>query len=422
MRFLAEIPMSHDCIQCTLYSLPKRSAGGNISAAPDNRVFVHRIFILALAAGFVGSTYLGLHLWLMRTGSMVPWSNYVEMRSLHAAVQLYLFFGLFAVGFILQAAPTFLGIEPRCSKLAFAAPLLIVLGVGVEIGSRVLGTADSANGRFPGLVISGAGFALVGLALANVLRRSQSSARAVSFGLPMVVGLMTTAASTLLDPADPRTAVFVLWGGIGSFVFAAGQKFIEGSLGGSGLGRGTAYVFLGLHITTIFLLGAAALMPAQPQFFSLLLPPLALAVLTVFYFGTGLNRSIREIAFKPLAFALHTGFLWAVVGISGLGWPGTTDLVAHTWALGWFAPLVVAVSSQIIGHLSDRPLFRPQTLIGLLILWQAVPLGRGFGHTLPGLQWAVSFAISIVFIAWGFQMAARILAVERKLTKLPTVK
>ena len=101
MRFPAELPMSHDCIQCTLHSLPKRSASGKPLAAPQSRVFVHRIFFLALAAGFAGSTYLGLHLWLMRTGSMVPWSNYIEMRSLHAAVQLYLFFGLFAVGFIL---------------------------------------------------------------------------------------------------------------------------------------------------------------------------------------------------------------------------------------------------------------------------------------------------------------------------------
>ena len=409
--------MSHDCNQCTLYSLPKRlqtgPAAGKFTPGPQDRLFVHRIFFLALIAGFTGSAYLGLHLWLMRSGSMAPWPNYIEMRSLHAAVQLYLFFGLFAVGFILQAAPTFLGVEPNCSKLAVAAPVLIVSGVALEVGIRLSGLPDSAHGKFPGIIISGAGFALVAFALAKVLGQSDRS-RAVSFGLPMITGLTTIAVSTLLDPADPQTAVFALWGGIGSFVFAAAQKFIAGSLGGSTLKPKPALLFLILHMTTILLIGSAIAFPEQPPFFHLLLPAAAMAALAVYYFRTGLYRSIFDATHKPLAFALHTGFFWAAVGIAGLCWPGhLNDLVAHTWALGWFAPLIIVVSSQIVGHLSERELFRPQTLIRLLFLWQLVPLGRGFGHTLPGFQWIVSFVISAVFICWGFQMAARIFQMER---------
>lgn len=117
--------MGDDCHGCTLHALPKRN---QISSPPQ--VFVHRIFFIAILSGLVGGAYLGVHLWLMRNGAMPAWENYFTVRSLHAAIQLYLFFGLFPTGFILQPETAFLGVKSaKTVKVAIAAPALVCFGI-----------------------------------------------------------------------------------------------------------------------------------------------------------------------------------------------------------------------------------------------------------------------------------------------------
>ena len=177
------------CHNCTLYSLPKlgvpRHHGPNLS--------VHRIFFLAAAGGFFGSAYLGLHLWLMRNGEMTPWPAYQQLRTLHSVIQLFAFFGLFAVGFVYQAGPSFLGVTGEKKGAALPAALSVIVGVilsGIMPGSLI------------GPVIIAASFIGSAVYFARLLPRAETR-RKIGFGLFVILGFCSLAAAAILNIAAP---------------------------------------------------------------------------------------------------------------------------------------------------------------------------------------------------------------------------
>jgi hypothetical protein len=390
------------CHNCTLHSLPKlgkpRGHGPIIS--------VHRIFFLAAAGGIFGSAYLGLHLWLMRNGEMTPWPAYLQLRALHSVVQLFAFFGLFAVGFVYQAGPSFLGVGR--GKKGAALPVALAVLTGVIL-----------TGLLPQSVVGPVmiAFSFIGSAwyFAVLLLHAELDRR-LGFGIFVVLGFCSLGAAATLNLELPVVGLFALWAGIGSFVFAAAQKFISGSLGGRQLSARNGLTVFVLHLTTSILILLAATSPQTSENSLPLAGIMGGLTLLVYATATRLDRSIIYISSRPIALAMVGGICWGAAGCWGLtNGSAWADLVLHTWALGWFLPLIIAVSSQIIGHLANRPVLQPRTLIVLLAIWQIVPFGRGFGHsTFSWLPWAVSVTITVVLCPWAFKLFQRIGTIETR--------
>lgn len=402
--------MTDECHNCTLHQLPRKSTPSPGHNAP----FVHRFFLLGLIGGFFGSAYLGVHLWLILHGAMKPWQNYAVFRSLHSSVQIFIFLGLFAAGFSFQAGPAFMGVRPANQAAAKLVPAAIIIGLIVTFA-------------FPaapwGMLICAAGF-FCAAAHFIWLTRFARIERISSFGAFIVFGFLSLGAGAVIQATyysasqavPPLFGLFLLWGGIGSFVFAAAQKFISGSLDGVPLTKANGVVVFILHASTAIAILLSVFDTAHAPYYLNFAAVEGLLALACYAGFTRLYRAVYYLKARPMAVAMVSAFFWAAFGAAALGTAEqNADLVLHTWALGWFMTLIFAVSTQIIGHLSGKVILQPRTLLLMLWIWQLAPLGRGFGHALGSqLHWVTATAVSVVLIVWAVGLIRGIVAIETR--------
>ncbi len=355
-------------------------------------------FLTAIIAGFIGITYLGIHLWLMRTGQITISRDYSHLRTLHAFIQLYLFFGLFILGFILQASPKMLGVSSP-------APRLMLLGIPCIIAGLIL-LAFGVTSTLSQLLISLPFAAAAALLMIRI--RSASAVAKVGIGLFLLEGLITFAIGPWLSSANNWHMLLVFWGGVGAPILGASQQFTNGFLNGKKLS------FAAALSTQFFFLGSIAIgvfLPGSP-WFSLFV----IAAIVSHAMGTKLWRAAALIGSEPLALAFILGKLWVIIGavvlMRGIG---MADNALHLWATGWALALVLSIVPRIVGFLSGKELIGNRALLMLIAGLQLIPLGRGFHFLVPpAFSWVLSVVAGVIYCFWTYLVFVGIYRIVRR--------
>lgn len=376
----------------------KQAADWRTRAA--NGPIADKFFALGAIFAVVGTLMFGLYLWLVLNSILPLEGSYTALRRAHAIIQVYLFFGLFILGFISQAGSKMLG-----AKLDFAAKPLIFLPLYI-IGS--LGMMFSMH--WAALLVS-AIFAGYASRIAYVCIRGCE--RPIQAALS-TLGLSVLAAAPFLSVENQYSALLVAWGGFGSLIFAASAQFIAAFLNGKPLQGRLGLLFVFLHAANVLLL---MLGPALDSKYTALL---ALLELAVYLYATTFTRWFSSAGTNALSLAFVFGYIWSIVawGIVLLGNYTAPDLTMHILVIGWAAPLIFAVSTQVVAFMTGRDTLLPKRLWwSLLLLWQVVPLGRGAFHTLGLPTWfslLVAGASITVLLSW----AAAICSAEWSMLRL----
>lgn len=367
---------------------------------------VHHFFLAGILCGFIGTTYLGAHMWLILNGQIAPRMSYPALKELHALLQVYGFLGLFILGFLLQSAPKVFGGKTLINRSA----ILIIPGVVCGIVALLL---------FSHLII---GRVLLALAFSAALTfllpplLHSSPARLISVGIPSIQGLLVLVAGTFLPLDVPTNALLIVWGGIVAVILGASQQFIAGALGGKRMSLQAGILLAALLLSSTLALGLGVFRGITAANFWMLVSALCTGTLLVHAAASGVI-GIFKFPFDSLSFALATGLLWALIATLGLSHGAAySDLVLHTLLTGLAVPLIIAVSSRIIGFLSGVQALSDRSLLLLIALWQCVPLFRGLvGHTIdPRLSWLVITVASIVFIIWPWALLRGIWALYQR--------
>jgi hypothetical protein len=358
------------------------SLKGRITGGP----VVDKFFALGAIFGFVGTVGYGLYLWLALNNILPISTNYFALREAHAVIQVFLFFGLFVLGFISQAGAKIVGVDLRFGK----KPLLI-------LPVYIVGSIGIIWGQTLGQFIVCAIFAFYSLSIAY--HCSKGCPRPLHAVLA-VTGLAVLAASPFLSLNNPTSVLLVMWGGFGTLIFAAGGQFIGAFLGGKNLVGRTGLIFLAVHLVSIALVSFASKISLD------IIATLALLSLLSYFVATNISGWLSSFISKPLGLAFCSGYLWAVIAWALHFLDGSTsaDLVVHILATGWAAPIILGVSSQVIAFTTGKDsLLPPRLWWWLLALWQVVPLGRGAFHFvgLPsGFSVVVAAASLVVLASW----------------------
>lgn len=382
----------HRINTASIHSGKERPAGSFLARTCAGPI-VDKFFMLGAVSGIFGTAYLGIHLWLMRTGQIEPWITYHQAKYLHALVQNSLFFGLFILGFIFQAGPKLLEVEGRTSPAALICAISPIIGVVCKF---LLPTWHLAE------VLVAAPFLAASLFIASLARRADFSRR-MFLALPLIVGALVMAAVPLMPMADPAIGLFALWGGIAPVILGAGQQFISGFLGGAKVGTARGGIFLASYLCSLIVLCFWLFDYAQSSLLWRLFGVLSLICLVSYLHAVDIRRVFANLKFEPLALSFFAGYFWALFGAAAIssGYSSADD-VLHLWAAGWAVTITMALSAKVIGFLSGGAILSERKLILLLLVWQAVPLGRGASWIVgSAYSWVVALAASIVFAVWG---------------------
>lgn len=346
-----------------------------------------KFFALGTLFGTIGTVGYGLYLWLVLNNILPLVGSYPELKRAHVIIQLYLFFGLFVLGFVSQAGSKMLRLPLNFGKTPF---LLLPL--------YLIGAVAMLSGQTWGRFLVSAPYAVYACYIFLVsLRNSLHSTRTVL----TILGLFILAASPFLDYENPNSALLIMWGGFGSLIFSASLQFICAFLGAVPLTGKAGVLFVALHLASITILVLSPYEQAETIAF------FALSALAVYLYSTAFSKWARAFYPSPLGLAFVSGFLWAALAWAILvyGSFASADLSVHILAVGWAAPIIFAVSFQVVGFITGKDyLLHPKAWWALLLIWQIVPLGRGAFHliALPGwFSLVVAVASSIVMLAWS---------------------
>ena len=341
-----------------------------------------KFFLFAALSGFIGTTYLGVHLLMMLSGIIEDTSNYLKFKQLHSYIQFYLFFGLFILGFLFQAGSkifsTKIGISKHCIKL------LVFPLTGVII---LINNMESLIGKVF-LIIP---FLYAFYFLVKVFLKASTEIK-IGLCLSAIMGIGTFIFSVFLNLTNLENALFLLWAGCGGIIFTAGQQFICNVFGGKKIGKDKGWIFLGLFILSSVSLFINFKLYISLSFFTL-----------VFYlYATDFKKLYLKIKKDPLALAMILSFFWALIApLLGVFNLINSDQILHIWASAWILPIMIFVSARVINQFSVKGVFSPQKLFILLFLWQSVPLTRGIFHlSNPFFSFVTSFIATIVLLVW----------------------
>lgn len=356
---------------------------------------VDKYFFLAVIGSFFGVAVLGVHLWLIRAGVMsVEGHNYAEMRLLHAAIQLFVFFGCCALGFVIQAAPKLFGSPEKLPVWCLLPLVLIPSGV---IALYLF------PGDWPGPLLTGSAFFVPVVPLLR-LARSGNSDRVAAIGYPVLFGLIGLVVSAWLHFQSPVGALIFMWIGMFPLIYAAAQQFGSGFLNGAIVSRFRMKVLLSLH-----LLSSAVLLVGYfsggtvPSGYLMLFGSLAAAAIIFFLFSSRLLSSLLRVPGNAFELGFSISSCWACIS-PALAAAGviTVDQLLHLWASGTGMTLIFVVSGRILGFLSGKPVLKGRTLAAIVLLWQVVPLTRGFGIIeQPLVAWIGTVVAGLCVVIWG---------------------
>ena len=363
--------------------------------APTAKPPAPLFFFFGASAGFFGVAYIGVHLWLWRSGLFTPPASYAFQRYLHALIQLYLYFALFILGFLIQTGPRLFERNPFPRRIRFVLPAVMVASVAwAAIDPEVL---------LPRLLLS-ASFLIP---LAHLAPGFRSSLIARALALPIATCLLTFATGAFVDVSNPLIAVIMLWGGVGGAVFGAGQQFIAGPM------RGVRLAGIARIAFSILFPGSIAAGVAASTNFSLwpLFGLLMACTMATFAGATQMYRIIPLLKTELLAPYFVMGFAWALIAIGVLmAGPAYADASLHLFATGWGMALIFGIGTRIMSMATGGTLISLRTTLIFALLWQVVPLGRGLSAWLP--QWFAWITATVgggVYSVWLGIIAYRLI-------------
>jgi hypothetical protein len=358
---------------------------------------VDKFFFVGIFAGITGSAWLGARLWLMLSGRLAMSPGYQLLRNTHAMIQIYLFLGLFILGFSFHAVPRIMGgglATPKWAPVFIALPIVGVL-VDYLMPSSGIGIAL--------IVLS---FFIPSLFVLRLCRTS-SAHNARVFGLPIACGLSVMAFGTLADPSNALTGLFIMWFGIGPIIFGTSQQFISGFLKGQKLSPRMSLIHIGLYVLS----GAFAFLATSNQatsiYFFRAFAVTNIVITLLHYFMTGCYRGLLKPTL-PINFTFGVAFLWSfIANLMLLQGPSAGDAAFHVLAIGWALTLVIGTSCNIISFMALKPVLPPSVLLLLLVVWQIAPIERGFPGLLPLAEhgpWILAALVVLVLAIWGGAM------------------
>ncbi len=366
--------------------------------------FVDKFFVAGALAAFIGVGYHGIHLWMILNGQMKAAQNYFELREAHVLIQEYLCLNLLLYGFLMQTTAKFYNaaIVPPNWTLSLI-PLLLV-GVFLRL-------------VFPDTPAGSIVLALAPLSVLYWVTGCFQHGRAdVRYWHRRFVslGLLGLSVQPFFEESAADVAVFFFVLGVMPIFIAASQQFIAAFLGGMRLELGPNKAVFFLLLTASLLISFHFGIASRPGDSLRDVPTRAAGVilmcaLVVFVYCTRLFHSVQKISSDPLHWSFVLGFAWAITAalLLALRGPAILDIVFHMWVLGWIMPIIIATSTQIVRRLTDAVKLSPNTIFGLVILWQIVPSGRSFGAlgALPAqFSIVVAVAATIVLIGWLYAL------------------
>lgn len=356
---------------------------------------VDKFFVAGALAAFVGGAGLGVHLWLMLNGRMPVSESYASFRVLHSFIQFYLFFGLFILGFLLQTGAKALKVPyPPPAKMFASLPLLFLGMFAKFIAPETLWSS----------ALLASPFLLVASYFLKLLKRT-SGALFWEFGIWIAFTLFAFASFAFFPVLTPASGLLMFWCSIVPVTFATGQQFIFAFLRGKKMQPHTLFAFYSLSVV-LFIAGL--------DMWGMLL---AAITLCTYVYQTKLVSAHRRIFSEPLTCAFSIAYLWALSGAILYLFTQNADATLHLWALGWVSTLLLSISSQMMRNFTGKFILSPRGLIGLLLCWQLVPVGRGLHFILSLPAWfasVVAWDVTIVFTLWGLGIAAGAFRIARR--------
>jgi hypothetical protein len=352
-------------------------------------------FLVGILAGFVGTTYLGVHVWLQLAGEMRLGPEFVSLRKAHAAAQLLLFFGAFVSGFLLQAMPNLVE-TPRLRPLwaivllplFVAGTVLIFFAPFSPLGYRLIAL------HFIVITLLAIRFSLV--APRHALYRS---------GVPIAWATAWLATGALIDLSYPAAGLIVFWGAYMPLIEVSVRRVFSTLMGIAPERNHRSAATTASYLVAAIFGAVHAFYGGNIAWwlFSLF------AFLTIATYVAG-RFPRQRIAFTPPTVAFWSGMIWLLVGaLLSFGGTTTADVVLHTWATGLALPLVLVVAPQVVrGHMGIQ-VFRVRLHLLLLALWQIVPLSRGPGRFFAWPGWvatATGGVTVLVLLVWSLMMIA----------------
>ncbi|MDD2941701.1 MAG: NnrS family protein [bacterium] len=371
-----------------------------------------KFFTVGALSCVIGIGYHGVHLWLMLKGKLPPYQHYMALRESHAYLQLFMFFGLFILGFVFQAAGKIIGGTQSASPRVLFLPLVIVASLTIFF---IPGLNNLSRGllTLPFLV------AFIHV-LAVVRSAPKPNWRATVLMLLGLVGFNVAPWTSFFLPFPALVSLNL---SVTMVVFGAGEQFVVNFAGGKRL-QGTAGTAIVGLLSGVFTIGLLFILFPKLQTNSTLttcwLSLLTLATLSYTWHTELFALPMKLSLFRdtPVRIAIVTGYIWLLTGTTlGVIYGAiVSDGLLHIIALGWGATIVFAVSGQIVTSMSGTKYFKPERTKLALLLWQPVIIDRGLLPVISpswSFPWLTSVLASIVVSWW----ALGIILAERRIIR-----
>ena len=324
-----------------------------------------KYFTVGALACFFGVAGFGAHMWLMLNGQQELTTKYIDFKTLHILIQYYLVFGVFILGFTIQAGAKLLGV-PKKPPIILLFPLLLMI-VGTTCWYIY-------SGFIHALLTVSASFLMVFFYILRLYFKSGGKARFFSTFL-LSFGLLSFSITPYVDLTSPTVGPCIFWLAICPFILTASEQFISGILEGKRLGKEETKILL-------LLFSISSLVALSGLFYSEMfrvLGCLSIVILSYYIYQVGLLRKSAILKFTPLSIAVAISFIWAYIGSVLLIFGGASqaDSVFHIWTTGLGFTLILAVSCQVVGFLSGGDVLKKKQIIFLILFWQLVPNWKG---------------------------------------------
>lgn len=371
-----------------------------------------KFFITGAVAAIAGIGWMGVHLWLALNGQLPMKPIYAEIRRIHVLVQIYLFLGIFVLGFIAQAGPRLVGSKLSPSPITLLWIPALVAGV---LCWHVM--PASTLGRW---MICAVFFSSL-LYAASFQRTGEAPLRKTS-GRLILLGLAVFTVSPFFAIEQAAGALFFIWAGLVTLIAGTGQQFISAFLGGRRCTEKEAAVLLMFFLLTSICIALGALF--QLEFLYRAAGLGAVVSLAYYVFSTELYRAWRTALHDALALSFLLSYGWAIVGGMVLLFRASAalDITFHVWAIGWATPLIFTVSGQIMGYMSGRNATRTPFFVGAILCWQVVPIGRCLVSILQlpaSFAWLVSVSATAVLLFWCWELIAAERVILARVVRAP---
>lgn len=370
---------------------------------------VHRFWAGGLLAAVAGFS-LGFLLWLWHQGVFQAPSEYLELRTWHARIQILMFAGSFLLGFALQSGPHVVGGQPPPSRLLLLLLPLLWIGFFLtfvpNIWIVILGNVSISA------AYGGAAYFLLRITLkGDPLRR-------LSRGMPLAASFVPLAMAPWLTLESADVALLVLWCGPITSVLVASQQLIQNVLGGTLLQGRIAPAFAATLLLAWFFSGVAVFTAWGSWSFAGMAWMVAIGTMAI---GTGFVRAARCSGFSAINVTLILGLASAfscaiLLLIQGENLP--LDVAVHLLGTGALSLLIFGVVARVVRFFSGNAVLNDRLVVYLLLVWWAVAVTR----TVASLGWvstnwvqAMSVAGFLIVMLWSFLVGLRLLQISRQI-------